>query len=152
MPHIASHFHKNLIILSWVLAFLFTGTVLAQETKTIKGIVKDAAGEPLIGASVVQKDTNNGVLTDMDGNFTLTVPADATLSIAYMGYTTREINLAKRKKQGDLRITLSEDAQQLKEVVVTAMGIKKDTKRVGYHQCRRAGESRSTELCLCHVW
>ena len=132
MPHIASHFHKNLIILSWVLAFLFTGTVLAQETKTIKGIVKDAAGEPLIGASVVQKDTNNGVLTDMDGNFTLTVPADATLSIAYMGYTTREINLAKRKKQGDLRITLSEDAQQLKEVVVTAMGIKKDTKRVGY--------------------
>lgn len=99
MPHIASHFHKNLIILSWVLAFLFTGTVLAQETKTIKGIVKDAAGEPLIGASVVQKDTNNGVLTDMDGNFTLTVPADATLSIAYMGYTTREINLAKRKNK-----------------------------------------------------
>lgn len=48
-------FPQNLIILSWVLAFLFTGTVLAQETKTIKGIVKDAAGEPLIGASVVQK-------------------------------------------------------------------------------------------------
>ena len=49
-----------------------------------------------------------------------------------MGYATREINLAKRKKQGDLKITLSEDTQQLKEVVVTAMGIKKDTKRVGY--------------------
>ena len=49
-----------------------------------------------------------------------------------MGYATREIHLAKRKKQGDLRVTLREDSQQLKEVVVTAMGIKKDTKRLGY--------------------
>ena len=123
---------KSLIIASWLLAFLFTGTAFAQENRTIKGIVRDVTGEPLIGASVIQKGTNNGVITDVDGNFTLTVPADATLSIAYMGYATREINLAKRKKQGDLKITLSEDTQQLKEVVVTAMGIKKDTKRVGY--------------------
>ena len=132
IPHSASHFQKSLIIASWLLAFLFTGTAFAQESRTIKGIVRDVTGEPLIGASVIQKGTNNGVITDVDGNFTLTVPADATLSIAYMGYATREINLAKRKKQGDLKITLSEDTQQLKEVVVTAMGIKKDTKRVGY--------------------
>ena len=132
IPHSASHFQKSLIIASWLLAFLFTGTAFAQENRTIKGIVRDVTGEPLIGASVIQKGTNNGVITDVDGNFTLTVPADATLSIAYMGYATREINLAKRKKQGDLKITLSEDTQQLKEVVVTAMGIKKDTKRVGY--------------------
>ena len=114
------------------LALLFAGSADAQETKTIKGMVRDVTGEPLIGASVIEKGTNNGVITDVDGNFTLTVPADATLSIAYMGYATREIHLAKRKKQGDLRVTLREDSQQLKEVVVTAMGIKKDTKRLGY--------------------
>ena len=114
------------------LALLFAGSAGAQETKTIKGMVRDVTGEPLIGACVIEKGTNNGVITDVDGNFTLTVPADATLSIAYMGYATREIHLAKRKKQGDLRVTLREDSQQLKEVVVTAMGIKKDTKRLGY--------------------
>ena len=114
------------------LALLFAGSAGAQETKTIKGMVRDVTGEPLIGASVIEKGTNNGVITDVDGNFTLTVPADATLSIAYMGYATREIHLAKRKKQGELRVTLREDSQQLKEVVVTAMGIKKDTKRLGY--------------------
>ena len=126
------HFKKVLGSMIVALALLFAGSAGAQETKTIKGMVRDVTGEPLIGASVIEKGTNNGVITDVDGNFTLTVPADATLSIAYMGYATREIHLAKRKKQGDLRVTLREDSQQLKEVVVTAMGIKKDTKRLGY--------------------
>ena len=130
--HRKLHFQKVLGSMIVALALLFAGSAGAQETKTIKGIVRDVTGEPLIGASVIEKGTNNGVITDVDGNFTLTVPADATLSIAYMGYATREIHLAKRKKQGDLRVTLREDSQQLKEVVVTAMGIKKDTKRLGY--------------------
>lgn len=130
--HRKLHFQKVLGSMIVALALLFAGSASAQETKTIKGMVRDVTGEPLIGASVIEKGTNNGVITDVDGNFTLTVPADATLSIAYMGYATREIHLAKRKKQGDLRVTLREDSQQLKEVVVTAMGIKKDTKRLGY--------------------
>ena len=130
--HRKLHFQKVLGSMIVALALLFAGSAGAQETKTIKGMVRDVTGEPLIGASVIEKETNNGVITDVDGNFTLTVPADATLSIAYMGYATREIHLAKRKKQGDLRVTLREDSQQLKEVVVTAMGIKKDTKRLGY--------------------
>ena len=130
--HRKLHFQKVLGSMIVALALLFAGSAGAQETKTIKGMVRDVTGEPLIGASVIEKGTNNGVITDVDGNFTLTVPADAKLSIAYMGYATREIHLAKRKKQGDLRVTLREDSQQLKEVVVTAMGIKKDTKRLGY--------------------
>ena len=130
--HRKLHFQKVLGSMIVALALLFAGSAGAQETKTIKGMVRDVTGEPLIGASVIEKGTNNGVITDVDGNFTLTVPADATLSIAYMGYATREIHLAKRKKQGDLRVTLREDSQQLKEVVVTAMGNKKDTKRLGY--------------------
>ena len=130
--HRKLHFQKVLGSMIVALALLFAGSAGAQETETIQGMVRDVTGEPLIGASVIEKGTNNGVITDVDGNFTLTVPADATLSIAYMGYATREIHLAKRKKQGDLRVTLREDSQQLKEVVVTAMGIKKDTKRLGY--------------------
>lgn len=126
------HLQKGLGIMGMVLAFLFAENIYAQDSQTIKGMVRDVTGEPLIGASVIEKGTNNGVITDVDGNFTLKVPADATLSIAYMGYATREIKLARRKKQGDLRVTLREDSQQLKEVVVTAMGIKKDTKRLGY--------------------
>ena len=98
IPHSASHFQKSLIIASWLLTFLFTGTAFAQENRTITGIVRDVTGEPLIGASVIQKGTNNGVITDVDGNFTLTVPADATLSIAYMGYATRESKPGKTKK------------------------------------------------------
>lgn len=155
IPHSVSHFQKSLIIASWLLAFLFTGTAFAQENRTIKGIVRDVTGEPLIGASVIQKGTNNGVITDVDGNFTLTVPADATLSIASHGLCHPGDKPGKTKKARRPEDYTREDTQQLKEVVVTAMGIKKDTKRVGlchqYHQCRRIGKGRSTQFCLCHV-
>ena len=118
----------NKLIISIFTLLLVAVSGFAQ---TVTGTVTDNYG-PVIGAAVMVQGTKIGTTTDMDGNFTLTVPADATLSIAYMGYATREIHLAKRKKQGDLRVTLREDSQQLKEVVVTAMGIKKDTKRLGY--------------------
>lgn len=97
--HIQRRTSKKFDYCKLVINISFTGTAFAQENRTITGIVRDVTGEPLIGASVIQKGTNNGVITDVDGNFTLTVPADATLSIAYMGYATREINLAKRKSK-----------------------------------------------------
>lgn len=90
------------------------------------------SGEPLPGASIVEKgNTSNGVIADVDGRFTLTVPGNATLVVAYMGYATREIKLRKGGKT-KLNILLREDSQQLSEVVVTALGIKKDTKKLGY--------------------
>ena len=73
--HWKLHLHKGLVIMGMALAFLFAGNAYAQEVKTIKGTVRDVTGEPLIGASVIEKGTNNGVITDVDGNFTLTVPA-----------------------------------------------------------------------------
>ena len=82
--HCKLHFQKVLGIMIVALAFLLTGNANAQESKTIKGVVRDATGEPLIGASVIEKGTNNGVITDVEGSFILTVPTDATLSIAYM--------------------------------------------------------------------
>lgn len=72
--HCKLHFQKVLGIMIVALAFLLTGNANAQESKTIKGVVRDATGEPLIGASVIEKGTNNGVITDVEGSFILTVP------------------------------------------------------------------------------
>ena len=67
--HCKLHFQKVLGIMIVALAFLLTGNANAQESKTIKGVVRDATGEPLIGASVIEKGTNNGVITDVEGSF-----------------------------------------------------------------------------------
>lgn len=96
---------------------------------TVKGIVFDATDEPLIGASVTEKGTINGVVTGIDGGYTLTAHADATLVIAYMGYLPQEIKL---NGQTSVNITLEEDSQVLNEVVVTALGIKKKEKSLTY--------------------
>ncbi len=90
----------------------------AQGT-TVEGIVKDAGGEPIIGASVLEKGTTNGTITDFDGNFTLNVGPKATLVISYIGYQTQEVAVAGKKT---LTITLKEDSKALEEVVVIGYG------------------------------
>lgn len=104
-------------------------TAIAQQQKTIKGTVKDAAGESVIGANVIVKGTTNGVITDVDGNFTLTgVPANATLQISYIGYLNQEVKVGN---QTDYNITLKEDSQALDEVVVVGYGTQKKTNLTG---------------------
>lgn len=107
-------------------------SILAQETTSVTGYVLDSTGEPLIGASVMIKDTSNGVITDVDGKFTINAPSNAVLSFSYIGFAPKEISLARRKKKGEMRVRLMENTQELNEVVVTAMGIKKDTRKLGY--------------------
>lgn len=68
-------------------------TVRQQETKKIKGVVKDRSGEPIIGANVLVKGTSIGTISDMDGNFILDVPVDCTLQISYIGFNTQEIKV-----------------------------------------------------------
>ena len=92
--------------------------VLAQKV-SIQGTVKDKVGESVIGASVVEKGTTNGTITDFDGNFALEVPANATLVISYIGYKTQEIPVAGKKK---IQIILKEDTETLDEVVVIGYG------------------------------
>ena len=77
---------------------------------------------PVIGASVVEKGTTNGVVTDFDGNFTLNVKPGATLVISYIGYTTKEVAVGN---QANFNITLLEDNAQLEEVVVVGYGVQK---------------------------
>lgn len=85
----------------------------------VKGIVKDNFGEPVIGANVTEKGTTNGMITDLDGNFSLTVQKNATLVISYIGYVTQEIAI---KGNTNLNITLKEDSKALEEVLVIGYG------------------------------
>ena len=92
-----------------------------QTTKKVTGTVSDSQG-PVIGASVVEKGTTNGVVTDFDGNFTLNVQPGATLVISYIGYTTQEVAVGN---QSTFDITLKEDNALLEEVVVVGYGVQK---------------------------
>ena len=100
------------------LIMLLPLSLLAQEIK-VQGVVKDPTGETVIGATVMQKGTNNGAVTDVDGNFTLTVPSNATLTISYIGYATQEIAVNGKT---EFSIVLTDDSQALNEVVVVGYG------------------------------
>ena len=92
-----------------------------QATKKITGTVVDAQG-PVIGASVMEKGTTNGTVTDFDGNFALNVNPGATIVISYIGYETQEIKVGN---QSNINITLNEDDAVLEEVVVVGYGVQK---------------------------
>ena len=96
---------------------------VSAQNVTVKGTVMDKLGETVIGASVVQKgNASNGVITDIDGNFSINVPANATLIISYVGMKTQEIPL---KGQKTVNLVLEDDAQALEEVVVIGYGTTK---------------------------
>ena len=90
-----------------------------SQNITVKGVVKDATGESVIGASVVQKGTSNGIITDIDGNFTLNVPSNSTIVISFVGYKTQEIPVAGKTQ---INVTMKEDTEMLDEVVVVGYG------------------------------
>lgn len=96
-----------------------SGVQIAQQNVACTGVVKDASGETVIGASVVVKGTTNGTVTDLDGRFTLSgVKQGATLVISFIGFQTQEVVWNGRP----LSVTMKDDAQALEEVVVTAYG------------------------------
>ena len=103
-----------------------TFTVFAQE-RVVKGQVVDETGEPVMGATVVvEGSTSNGVITDIDGNYTITISGKKNLVISFIGYTTQVISDLSQKK-----IVLKEDAQQLDEVVVVGYGVQKKAHLTG---------------------
>ena len=100
-----------------------------QQTSTCTGVVKDATGETVIGASVIVKGTTNGTITGLDGDFSLSgVKVGDIIQISFVGYQTLEVPF----KGQPINVTLQDDTQKLEEVVVTALGIKKDAKKLGY--------------------
>ncbi len=105
-----------------------SSNAIEQQTGICKGIVKDATGETVIGASVVVKGTTNGTITGIDGDFTLSgVPKGSTLVISFVGYVTQEIKFNGQA----LDIVLKEDSKTLDEVVVVGYGVQKKVNLTG---------------------
>lgn len=111
-----------------------TNIAVEADGITVKGNISDVSG-PLIGVSVIVVGTTNGTITDMDGNFTLECNAGDELEISYIGYNTIRV-----KAQSNMQITLEESSTELEEVVVTALGIKRDRKALGYGLSEVKGE------------
>lgn len=99
-----------------------------NQTIRVNGVVKDSAGETIIGASVLEKGTNNGTITDLDGNFSLNVSSQSTLQISFVGYATQDVPVNNRTS---LTITLNEDSEMLDEIVVVGYGVQKKSDVTG---------------------
>ena len=126
-----SYFERMLI-----LAALFVGaTSIAFAQNIVTGVVEDADG-PLIGASVLVKGTTRGTITDMDGQYSIQAELGSELEFSYMGYSSQTITV----NGNVINVTMSEDTEVLSEVVVTAMGIKRDRKALGYEVGEVKGE------------
>ena len=121
---------------SQVRAASFENFAIEQQSNKVTGIVNDEFG-PVIGASVVEKGTSNGVVTDLDGKFSLNVKPGATLIISFVGYKQQEVKAGN----APLNIVLEEDSKMLSEVVVTALGIKRERKALGYGVAEVQGEA-----------
>lgn len=111
-----------------VLLGLITPLWAMAQTIVVKGTVLDDTGEPLIGATVMQKKSSNGTATDIDGNFTLTVPSKSTLVVSYVGYKTEEVDVNGKTQ---LTITLKADVGTLQDVVVVGYGQMKRSDMTG---------------------
>ncbi len=113
-------------ILTLLLAFVVQLT-FAQE-KTISGTVSDNSGLPLPGVNIIVKGTNNGTQSDFDGNYTVNADVGQTIVFSYVGFYTAE--RAVTAATSNINLQMSEDAAVLEEVVVTALGIKKEKKGI----------------------
>ena len=111
-----------------LLAGILCATQVFAQQITVQGIVKDETGETVIGASVVEKGTTNGVITGIDGDFSLKVSPQATLVFSYVGYKTQEVPVDGRTS---LQVVLAEDAEMLEEVVVVGYGTMKKSDLTG---------------------
>jgi len=107
---------------------IHTAETAQQQGKRITGTVTDERGETIIGANVLEKGTGNGVVTDMDGNFSIAVSGTATLQFSYIGYITQEI---KVENQSTISVILHEDFQNLDEIVVIGYGSVKKSDLTG---------------------
>lgn len=108
----------------------FAQVDLEQQVKTVEGLVRDAYGDPLPGANILEKGTSNGTQSDFDGRFSLELKGEnSVLVISYLGFTTQEIVVGDRTF---IEVSLQENAAILEETVVTALGILKEEKSLGY--------------------
>lgn len=118
---------KSILLLFFVL--FSTSYYSIAQNRNISGVVSDTKGETLPGVSVKVKGSSIGTSTDLDGKYSLSVPANSILVIAYIGYVTKEVAV---NDQTQINITLESSSTALSEVVVTALGIERETKSLTY--------------------
>jgi TonB-linked SusC/RagA family outer membrane protein len=108
------------------------------DLRKVRGIVIDELGEPVIGANVVEKNrTSNGSVTAIDGSFNLELSPNAVIAVSYIGYATQEINIGNSIV---INVQLQETTRSISEVVVTALGIRREEKALGYATQKVGGE------------
>ena len=108
---------------------MFFALAINAQSISVKGSVTDQAGEPIVGATVRVLGAGNGTVTNLDGNYSLSVASNATLEFSYIGYASKQEPVNGRTV---INVVLQDESTALSEVVVTAMGIKKDQKALGY--------------------
>lgn len=117
---------RRLITMS-ALLFMFIPFMLAQGLQKVTGKITDSQNEPMIGVSVLEKGTTNGVISDMEGDYSLSVKPGATIVYSYIGYITQE----KKASSSVINIKLDEDSKTLEEVVVVGYGVQKKSSLTG---------------------
>jgi TonB-linked SusC/RagA family outer membrane protein len=123
--------------LSLILAMVISTIGFAFAQRTVTGMISDAKGEPMVGASVLVKGTTTGTISDVDGKYALKVPAGATtLSISFAGFQSQDIALGASNV---VDVSLAESV--LQEVIVTALGISKQNKALGYATQQVSGDN-----------
>lgn len=127
------------VLLLWCVPF-----ILAQGSLEVTGKVVDVMNEPMIGVSVLEKGTTNGIVTDLDGNFRLSVNQGATLVFSYVGYLSQEL----KAKAGTMNVTLQEDTKLLDEVVVIGYGTVKAKNFTGSVDMVKMSDSPIADLNL----
>lgn len=130
------HLKLQPVLLTMLAVFTGMNVVFAQSE--IKGVVKDTANQPLTGVSVLVKGAKTGTSTDLHGRFSINAPANATLVFSFVGFGTQEVEV---KNQSSIELQLQPAKDALEEVVVTALGIKKEKKAVGFAVQEVKGES-----------
>ncbi|RZJ61527.1 MAG: SusC/RagA family TonB-linked outer membrane protein, partial [Hymenobacter sp.] len=119
---------RRTIQLLVLLLLLCQGYAYAQASK-VSGRITSATNEPLIGVSVLVSGTTQGTVSDVDGNYAVNVPGDATLVFSYVGYVSQTVAV---KGRSSINLIMAVDSKEIGEVVVTALGIKKDERKIGY--------------------
>ena len=117
-----------------------------QQQRTVTGTVKDSKGVAIAGANVMEKGTLNGAITDNDGNFTLNVPANATLVISFIGFSTQEIPVGN---QSNFVITLLEDSQYLQDAGIQEWRIRRFAKG---DRVQPFDIPEYNRVCICFVY
>ena len=112
-------------------------TTATQVVKNVKGKVIDENGEPLIGVNISVSGSSTGTITDFDGNFTIKAPANSSLKVSYIGYTTQMVPVSKKDFY---QVIMKQDTEVLDEVVVTALGIKRSEKALSYNVQQVSGD------------